>query len=187
MWFIGCLAWEGMPDWSPDARRIAFMQRIRTAGPLRTGISVMDARDGSRVRLTASTAVDLEPAWSPDGKRSAFVRARATKPGSWGWGPAMRPGSTGKIDVLNADGTRVTRLTHNRVAEARPARQPLLPPAPRDAATEPPPQAQSSCTACLSYLARARRRLASSLYARVAPATNAAIASVNSRLLVSQA
>lgn len=108
--------WCAMPDWSPDGRRIAF-----TDG---RGISVIhvDNEDGL-VRLTRNNAADSEPAWSPDGERIAFVRSdglvKRDRP------QALLQDSSSEIYEMNADGTGVKSLTHNRVAEASPAWRPL--------------------------------------------------------------
>ena len=98
-------AFDSVPTWSPDGRRIAF-------GSDRDGnwdIYVMNA-DGSGVaRLTDNDAVDSSPAWSPDGRRIAFVSPR-----------------DGNLDiyVMNADGSGVTRLTHNDAYDWYPAWSP---------------------------------------------------------------
>jgi TolB protein len=101
------------PHWAPDGRRIAF---TRWRGSMLGGdIYVTDAVGHSRIRLTHGSR-DSAPAWSPDGKRIAFVRAV----------PSGAPAPP-EIFVMNADGSGVTRLTHNGVAEASPAWQPVFP------------------------------------------------------------
>ena len=101
---------DGEPAWSPDGTKIAFTRVVPRAGPgnFRSDeIHVMD-EDGSNVtRLTDSVADGLgfdasEPAWSPDGSRIAFTRV-------------IRGGLEidTEIYVMNADGTEVSRLTHN--------------------------------------------------------------------------
>ena len=98
---------SGQPSWSPDGRRIVF------ARP--SGIWVTDASGRLPVQLT-STKLDGSPDWSPDGRKIAFVRKLVSKEG------AAREASS-EIYVMNADGTGVTRLTHNHVREASPAWQ----------------------------------------------------------------
>ncbi len=112
-------AWEAMPDWAPDGRRIVF-----TDG---ADISVMDAGGGSRWHLTRNKAIDSEPVWSPGGRRIAFVRADVFVKRDWNEPEPRRPDSSSEIYVMNADGTGVTRLTHNRVAEGSPTWQPVAP------------------------------------------------------------
>ncbi len=63
---------------------------------------------------TRNRVLDSRPVWSPDGRRIAFVHGNL--------------GELQEIYVMNADGTGVTRLTHNQVAEASPAWQPVAVP-----------------------------------------------------------
>jgi len=80
--------------------------------------------DGTgRVRLTESEGVDIEPAWSPDGRQVAFTSARVTR--------ARDPAdptcqSTCNLDVyvMNADGSRVKRLTDDPARDREPAWSP---------------------------------------------------------------
>jgi TolB protein len=87
-------AWyEGLPAWSPDRGRIAYVSaRDRDAD-----IWVMNA-DGSGARrlVRARGADDLYPAWSPDGRLIAFSRYRH---------------GGGDIYVVRADGSGLCRLT----------------------------------------------------------------------------
>jgi Tol biopolymer transport system component len=76
--------------------------------------------DGGGVRqLTGDFNVpyiDFEPAWSPDGKRIAFVRST---------GNTIGPQTIGtEIWVMNGDGKRERRLTHNRLFEDSPTWSP---------------------------------------------------------------
>lgn len=117
-------AWATNPRWSPDGRRIAFEQWA--ANPTNnysdrdSEIYAMTLDGGSQIRLTTNREYDGSPVWSPDGRRIAFVR--------FGHGcaecPAAVRGRNEEIFVVNADGTGLRRLTHNRVGEASPAWQP---------------------------------------------------------------
>lgn len=92
---------DGMPSWSPDGRRIAFMSH-------RDGdfdVYVMND-DGSNVHpLTHNDSDDYFPAWSPDGSRMAFVSRKG-------------------IYVMNADGSDVQQLTDNEYGDDVPAWSP---------------------------------------------------------------
>jgi Tol biopolymer transport system component len=108
------------PAWSPDGRRIAFSSNWSMK---KAELYAVGAAGGVPVRLTHNSVFDGAPTWSPDGHRIAFVR-------STGKGPTCAncpPGKlgTGEIYVVNADGTGVTRLTHNQVGEGSPAWQPV--------------------------------------------------------------
>ena len=93
-------------DWSQDGRLIAFTELRLGAEP---AISVMTA-GGRNVRMLTE---GWDPEWSPDGRKIAFVRGE---------------GTATEIFVMNADGTGVRRLTHNRVADSFPAWQPVVAP-----------------------------------------------------------
>jgi TolB protein len=96
------------PTWSPDGTKIAFTRFIDTPGIGGDDeIHVMNADGTGVTRLTYSQADGLgfdsfDPAWSPDGTKIAFTRV-------------IRGGFEvdTEIYVMNADGTDVTRLTHN--------------------------------------------------------------------------
>lgn len=103
---------SGQPTWSADGKRIAF------ARP--SGIWVMDASGRAPANLTRHK-LDGMPDWSPDGRKIAFVRKLVFEKGT---SPAARDASS-EIYVMNADGTGVKRLTHNRVGEGSPAWQPV--------------------------------------------------------------
>lgn len=96
------------PAISPDRTRVAF---IRTFGHLRPNrppdhVAIytigIDGSGERRVTLPKSkTAEDVDPQWSPDGRRIVFVRKNDT----------ARPRHGQAIFVVNADGTRLHRVT----------------------------------------------------------------------------
>jgi Tol biopolymer transport system component len=101
------------PAWSPDGTKIAFDQVPGGTGLRPFEIFVMRA-DGSNVtRLTrnlpfqgcggSSRGFETAPAWSPNGTRIAFLH----KTNCFGR----------DIDVMNANGTGITRLTNAGLAQ----------------------------------------------------------------------
>lgn len=111
------------PAWSPNGQRIAFASNLsrRTAE-----IYVIDAGGGAPLRLTHDAAFDGEPTWSPDGRRIAFVHSAGTGPICVNCPPAERGSS--EIFLVNADGSGLTRITHNTIEERSPAWQPFASP-----------------------------------------------------------
>jgi PKD repeat protein len=77
------------PAWSPDGLRIAFADN---------DVFLYDFADGSIINLTNRNASYGPPRWSPDNARIAFWSDRD--------GPL-------ELYVINADGSGLTRLTHN--------------------------------------------------------------------------
>ena len=82
---------DGMPAWSPDRTRIAFVRN--------GNIHVMNA-DGTGIRQLTRGSINLYPAWSPRGDLIAFSSTR------------VRNGGESEIYVMRADGSQVRRLTH---------------------------------------------------------------------------
>jgi TolB protein len=112
-------AWASDPQWSPDSRRIVFEQTFPSnrIGPNTSEIYVVGVDGGSEVRLTRNGVADSSPVWSSDGRKVAFVRFSSCSV------CPPPPSGDGEIFVMNADGTGMSRLTHNRVEESSPAWQ----------------------------------------------------------------
>lgn len=95
----GVLGDDGMPDFSPDGRRIVFTSNRDRQGE----IYVMN-RDGTgERRLTRAAGDDFLPRFSPDGSQIAYVALPGT------------------IVVMDADGTGARRLTAGTDADWKPA------------------------------------------------------------------
>ena len=108
------------PVWSPNGRRIAFSSNWSMA---KAEIYTVDAAGDAPVRLTQNRVFDGSPSWSPDGRSIAFVRSTG-KGATCVNCPPTKLGPA-EIYLINADGTGLTRLTHNGVTEGSPAWQPV--------------------------------------------------------------
>ncbi len=79
-------------EFSPDARRLAFMKDIEG----NSDIYLSDPRGKGLSRVTWLKSVEASPTWSPDGSRLAFVSDRYGTP---------------QVFVMNVDGSGVQRVT----------------------------------------------------------------------------
>ncbi len=91
------------PDWSPDGRKIAYMEDGH--------IFTMRADGSHQTQLTFGDDFDFGAAWSPDGRKIAFVR---------NFGNGYRP-----VFVMNADGSNQHQLTSGTPRQFVAAWQPL--------------------------------------------------------------
>lgn len=79
------------PDWSQDGKQIAFWS-ARDVGPR---IFVMDADGRNQHSITQASVGAVHPSWSPDGKRIVFGG-----------------GNPSQLEITNADGTHIHRVTN---------------------------------------------------------------------------
>lgn len=116
-----------MPRWSPQGNRIAFMGWLgsltETSPAQMRGTEIwVTPVDGRYPRqLTHNAVVDVSPARSSDGSKIVFVHGGDEE---LVFVPPQKR-STAELYVMNADGTGITRLTHNRIGEESPAWQPI--------------------------------------------------------------
>jgi len=90
---------EAGPAWSPDGRRIVFVQETDRDSEIYTMNVACNLPQGcpsDRYNLSDDPARDRDPAWSPDGRQIAFASNR---------------GGTWDIYVMNANGSQIHVLT----------------------------------------------------------------------------
>lgn len=104
--------------WSPDGSRIAYLDAI----PAERGIYVADPDGSDPVRLTHG-ANDAWPSWSPDGSKIVFSSS-ADDPTLPTCEPGMDFRCPTDVYAVDADGTDLTRLTHDPAPEYQPAWSP---------------------------------------------------------------
>lgn len=110
------------PAWSPDGQRIAF--RSYREGSYAIYVVNVDGTDQIRLTNRGGSWLELwfsnlgnhgrSPDWSPDGRHMTFISS---------FTPGLDNLAT-DIMVMNADGTGITRLTHDRANAVSPAWSP---------------------------------------------------------------
>ncbi len=94
------------PSWSPDGKRLAFVQGDRRGN---TDIMVMDMATGRVRRLTDSNCINTDPTWNPAGTQLAFTSDREGGP---------------QVYLMGDDGSNVRRLTQEGTYNGSPAWSP---------------------------------------------------------------
>jgi TolB protein len=94
------------PLWSPDGKRIAFVQGDRRGN---SDIMILDVESGRVKRLTDGGCINTEPSWNPNGTQVAFTSDREGGP---------------QVYLMEEDGSNVRRLTAEGGYNASPAWSP---------------------------------------------------------------
>ncbi|HJU83260.1 MAG TPA: hypothetical protein VJ600_03545 [Holophagaceae bacterium] len=94
------------PAWSPDGRKLAFVQGDRRGN---TDIMVLDLASGRVRRLTDGMGINTEPCWNPSGTQIAFTSDREGGP---------------QVFLMQEDGSGLRRLTSEGGYNASPAWSP---------------------------------------------------------------
>ena len=91
------------PVWSPDGRRLAFVQLDRRGN---SDIMILDMETGRARRLTDGNGINTEPSWNPNGTQVAFTSDREGGP---------------QVYLMQDDGSNLRRLTGEGMYNASPA------------------------------------------------------------------
>lgn len=94
------------PVWSPDGRRLAFVQLDRRGN---SDIMILDLETGRSRRLTDGNGINTEPSWNPNGTQMAFTSDREGGP---------------QVYLMQDDGSNLRRLTGEGLYNASPAWSP---------------------------------------------------------------
>lgn len=94
------------PAWSPDGKRLAFVQGDRRGN---SDIMVLDLATGRARRLTDGNGINTEPSWNPAGTQLAFTSDREGGP---------------QVFLMQDDGSNLRKLTTEGLYNASPSWSP---------------------------------------------------------------
>ena len=94
------------PVWSPDGKRLAFVQGDRRGN---SDIMTLDLASGRARRLTDGNGINTEPTWNPNGNQLAFTSDREGGP---------------QVYLMQEDGSNLRRLTGEGLYNASPTWSP---------------------------------------------------------------
>jgi TolB protein len=123
--------YDGGPWFSPDGRRIVWrawypetqeekslwkdcMEKNYIV-PVPLDLWIMDSDGSNKKRILHNGATNFAPSWHPDGKRIIF----SSNMDDWRE-DAARFGHNFELYLINADGSGLTRITHNKVFDGFP-------------------------------------------------------------------
>ena len=94
------------PAWSPDGKRLAFVQGDRRGN---TDVMVLELASGRVRRLTDGAGINTEPCWNPSGTQIAFTSDREGGP---------------QVFLMQDDGSNLRKLTQEGSYNASPSWSP---------------------------------------------------------------
>lgn len=114
--------WDGGASYSPDGSKIAYLSSRKDVKQDVYDLYIMNADGSNPTNITNAIAkpgggaFNDWPSWSPDGKKISFVSDRDGRPLDFG----IRFKDAWQIYTMNTDGSNVTRIVNNNLADGSP-------------------------------------------------------------------